>query len=350
MTVVGRRVPRAARAGVRALPRRPAAAPDTSRRRRVGRRARPRGAACAAGGPASPLRRRVDVLGLRAARQPVRTDAGRGAGSVSYPWVGERWRDTTSVYGPAFTLRGRADVCDHVGVCSCLALPSVAAAAMCLCVLAAARAGPRGGVRRLEPVVAVHAAGGGHNDAWIGALVVGALTLGALGRKEAAGVAWPSARSSSGSRSSCSRSARSRRGRRAGRSVTSASRLLPSPSSRWRRGSTGSRGWRRSDRSRGTQSDTTSFALPSRLTQLGVPKAVALARGSSIRRRLRMARAPGVARARTRRARRGSAALRAVRDAVVPRVGRACRCRGGPHGRLLALGLTAYLLPQTIPV
>ena len=41
-----------------------------------------------------------------------------------------------------------------------------------------------------NPLLAVHFAGGGHNDAWMAALVLGALARGARGRRQLAGVAW----------------------------------------------------------------------------------------------------------------------------------------------------------------
>src|SRR5262249_50596394 len=41
-----------------------------------------------------------------------------------------------------------------------------------------------------NPILAIHLAGGGHNDAWIGLLVLGALALAASRRATAAGVSW----------------------------------------------------------------------------------------------------------------------------------------------------------------
>ena len=41
-----------------------------------------------------------------------------------------------------------------------------------------------------NPVLAIHAAGGGHNDAWVGALILAALALSASRRLQAAGVMW----------------------------------------------------------------------------------------------------------------------------------------------------------------
>ena len=41
-----------------------------------------------------------------------------------------------------------------------------------------------------NPLLAIHAAGGGHNDAWVGALILAALALSASRRLQAAGVMW----------------------------------------------------------------------------------------------------------------------------------------------------------------
>jgi hypothetical protein len=41
-----------------------------------------------------------------------------------------------------------------------------------------------------NPLLAIHFAGGGHNDAWMAALVVAALTAAAAGRRNLAGAAW----------------------------------------------------------------------------------------------------------------------------------------------------------------
>jgi alpha-1,6-mannosyltransferase len=44
-----------------------------------------------------------------------------------------------------------------------------------------------------NPLLAIHFAGGGHNDAWMMAFVLGALALAASGRRALAGVAWAAA-------------------------------------------------------------------------------------------------------------------------------------------------------------
>jgi len=44
-----------------------------------------------------------------------------------------------------------------------------------------------------NPVLAIHAAGGGHNDAWVGALIVAALALERSARPRLGGLAWTTA-------------------------------------------------------------------------------------------------------------------------------------------------------------
>jgi Glycosyltransferase family 87 len=108
--------------------------------------------------------------------------------------VGSGWWDTSSVYGPAFTLASEplALADGSSAAAAAWTYKALAAAAMVAIVLL---------VRRLtaspfavafagwNPLLALHLAGGGHNDAWMAALVVGALTLAASGRRQLAGAA-----------------------------------------------------------------------------------------------------------------------------------------------------------------
>jgi alpha-1,6-mannosyltransferase len=74
---------------------------------------------------------------------------------------------------------------------------ALAALAMLAMVFVAARIAPRPAFAVCflgwNPLLAVHFAGGGHNDAWMMALVLGALALAAAGRRQLAGVAWATA-------------------------------------------------------------------------------------------------------------------------------------------------------------
>jgi hypothetical protein len=114
----------------------------------------------------------------------------------SFRWVGADWRETTSVYAPAFTLASEpvalAAGSSHQGAAwifkTLAALAMVAAAAL------AARLGSRPAFAAAfvgwNPVLALHQAGGGHNDAWLAALVLAAMLLATAGRGRLAGAAW----------------------------------------------------------------------------------------------------------------------------------------------------------------
>ena len=113
--------------------------------------------------------------------------------------VGEDWRDTTSVYGPGFTLASEplalasgssADVA--AWIYKVLAALAVLAATALAARLAREKAFACAFVG-WNPLLALHFAGGGHNDAWMAALVLGALAAGAAGRRQVAGAAWAAA-------------------------------------------------------------------------------------------------------------------------------------------------------------
>jgi alpha-1,6-mannosyltransferase len=112
------------------------------------------------------------------------------------PWMGADWRDRTSVYGPAFTLASEP-VALAVGdshEAAAWTYKALAAAAMLAAAFLAARLAERRSLALAfagwNPVLALHAAGGGHNDAWVGALILAALALAASGRRQLAGAAW----------------------------------------------------------------------------------------------------------------------------------------------------------------
>ena len=112
------------------------------------------------------------------------------------PWMGSAWLDTTTVYGPAFTITseplavaaGNSEDVTAWGYKTLAALAAFASALLAgrlarRTVFAIAFVG-------WNPVLAIHAAGGGHNDAWVGALILAALALSASRRLQAAGVTW----------------------------------------------------------------------------------------------------------------------------------------------------------------
>jgi hypothetical protein len=127
---------------------------------------------------------------------PYRDTPGDYPANPAYEHAGFDWRDTISVYGPAFTLlsEGVAHLSGSseaaaawsfkalAGV-SMLALTALAALLSRERVFAAAFVG-------WNPLLAIHFAGGGHNDALMLALVLGALGLAGSGRRASAAVAW----------------------------------------------------------------------------------------------------------------------------------------------------------------
>jgi hypothetical protein len=117
-------------------------------------------------------------------------------GNPAYDDAGAAWRDTTSVYGPAFSLlsEGVALVVGSSEDAAAWIFKSLAAAGVLACALLAARlARERAFAAALvgwNPLFAIHFAGGGHNDALLIALTLGALALASAGRRQAAGAAW----------------------------------------------------------------------------------------------------------------------------------------------------------------
>ena len=114
----------------------------------------------------------------------------------AYARMGANWRDTTTVYGPVFTLASEghaAVVGDSPGAAAWVYKALGALAMLALTALAAFLGRERAFAAAFvgwNPLLAVHFAGGGHNDAWMMALVLGALALGAVGKRHWAGAAW----------------------------------------------------------------------------------------------------------------------------------------------------------------
>jgi hypothetical protein len=111
-------------------------------------------------------------------------------------FVGTNWRDSTTVYGPAFTLASEplARAAGSSSDAAAWIYKSLAAVAVLAAAALAARLSVRPALALAlvgwNPLLAVHFAGGGHNDAWLALLVVGALAAGASGRRQLAGVCW----------------------------------------------------------------------------------------------------------------------------------------------------------------
>ena len=114
----------------------------------------------------------------------------------AYEHAGAAWRETTSVYGPAFTLVSEAValVSGSSAAAAAWIFKVLAALAVLACALLAARlARDRPFALAFvgwNPLLAIHFAGGGHNDALMMALVLAPLALGAVGRRGLAGASW----------------------------------------------------------------------------------------------------------------------------------------------------------------
>ncbi|MSO95778.1 MAG: DUF2029 domain-containing protein [Thermoleophilia bacterium] len=112
------------------------------------------------------------------------------------PSMGRAWLDTTSVYGPAFTIVSEplAVVAGDSKNAAAWGYKGLAAVAALASALLAGRLARRRAFAVAfvgwNPVLAIHGAGGGHNDAWVGALILAALALSASRRLQAAGVMW----------------------------------------------------------------------------------------------------------------------------------------------------------------
>jgi len=117
----------------------------------------------------------------------------------SYEYAGAAWRDTTSVYGPLFTsISGVVAVISGSSAdAAAWIFKTIAALAVLACVVLAARlARDRPYAAALvgwNPLFAIHFAGGGHNDALMIALVLGALALAGAKRRSLAALAWVAA-------------------------------------------------------------------------------------------------------------------------------------------------------------
>jgi alpha-1,6-mannosyltransferase len=198
----------------------------------------------------------------------------------AFEHVGAAWRDGTTVYGPAFTLASEAVAPVRSADAAAWIYKTLAA----LCVLFAAFLAARISARPAyalafvgwNPVLAIHFAGAGHNDALVAALVVAALWLGPRGRVTWAGVAW------------CAaifvkwwpllllplRALEARAtGRRVGHLGFAAAAVAIGGVATWRYGT----GWLHAAGPLARNANReTAFALPHRLQQLGVPHGLAI--------------------------------------------------------------------------
>ena len=120
-------------------------------------------------------------------------------GDPAYPHIGGAYRGTTSVYGPLFTFASEpvAGAAGSSKDAAAWLYKSLAALAMlgtvALAALLARRRAFAAALVGWNPLLALHFAGGGHNDAWMALLVMSALALAASGRRQWAGAAWVAA-------------------------------------------------------------------------------------------------------------------------------------------------------------
>ncbi|MFN2543171.1 MAG: hypothetical protein ABR600_01180 [Actinomycetota bacterium] len=135
------------------------------------------------------------IHSLHHANPYVSTPAGF-SGDPMYRLVGEQWRDTTAVYGPAFTLLS-AGLTGwlHGPVALIWAYKVIAGLAAGSSILLVARLSRRLWPERAafatalvawNPVLLFHGVGGGHNDLLVELSVIGALSLIAVPRADAA--------------------------------------------------------------------------------------------------------------------------------------------------------------------
>ena len=115
---------------------------------------------------------------------------------TAFAHMGAAWRDKTSVYGPAFALASEpiARATSRSANAAAWTYKTLAAIAVLVAAALAARLAQRRAFALAfvgwNPLLAVHFAGGGHNDAWVGALILAALALSVGQRRRLAGGVW----------------------------------------------------------------------------------------------------------------------------------------------------------------
>jgi hypothetical protein len=201
----------------------------------------------------------------------------------SFATIGTDWRDTTTVYGPAFTLASEpvARLAGGSKDAAAWVYKSIAAVAVLAAAGLAARLAARPALALAfvgwNPLLAVHFAGGGHNDALVALLLVGVLAASASGRRQLAGVAWVLAAAVKWVplllfplRALESRA----RGRSVGHLGFAAAAIVVVAAATWRYGT----GWLHAfgPLARNANHETR-WSIPHRLEQFGVPHAAALA-------------------------------------------------------------------------
>jgi alpha-1,6-mannosyltransferase len=277
----------------------------------------------------------------------------------AFEHAGADWRDTTSVYGPAFTLlsEGVARASGSSEEAAAWTFKTLAALSMlALAALAALLARERAFAAAFvgwNPLLAIHFAGGGHNDALMLALVLAALALAGSGRRSAAAIAWVLSVLVKWISAVyfALRVIEARASRRPVAHLAFAVAFaVASVVATWRYGLD----WLRAVVPLAENADErTSYAVPSRLEQLGLPEEVALALVGIV---LVVGLALLVRRAQAGRACLGRAGCLLLLTTpwlapwyavwAVP----LAAAEDDEPAQVAALALCAYLLPQTIPV
>jgi hypothetical protein len=279
--------------------------------------------------------------------------------SPALPFTGAAWVDTTSVYGPAWTFlsEGVALLAGSSSDAAAWMFKGLAAAGILAATLAVVRSSSRPALAAAlvgwNPVLAIHAAGGGHNDALVGALVAWAVAFAVQRRESLSGATWALAVLVKWVPiiffALAALAARAR-GRPTGVAAVAATVVALVLLATWRYGLDwlGALGPLADNAERETR-----YAIPSRLEQLGLPDGVALGVAMVV-----LATGLGwLARDAWRgNARLGLAAclvLATTPYLVVWYLAWAVPLAAAEDDRLAKLGVvafTAYLLPQTIPL
>lgn len=127
---------------------------------------------------------------------PYREPPSRFPADPGFLKVAPGWRGTTSVYGPLFTIASEGGALAVGGSphAASLFYKSLAAAGSVLLAALAATLSRRPAFAAAavgwNPLMTIHFAGGGHNDVWMMALLLGALVLEARGRRQLGGALW----------------------------------------------------------------------------------------------------------------------------------------------------------------
>ena len=288
---------------------------------------------------------------------PYRDTPSEFPGNPAFEHAGFAWRDTISVYGPAFTL-GSELVAKAAGSspgAAAWTFKVIAALGMlALTGLAARLARDRVAATALvgwNPLFAIHFAGGGHNDSLMLALVLCALALAASERRAVAGAAWALAILVKwiplvffALRAVEARVAR----RPVGHAGFAIAASLVAVLALWRYGLDWLRAFGPLARN---AEDQTSYALPNRLEQLGLPHEVVLALAALVLVAGMAWLAREASRGRVQLGRAGCLLLATTPWLTPWYVVWAlplAAAEGDRKAQLVALAFCAYLLPQTI--